>query len=40
MIKLGLRLIIEPSMTEIENIDLLRSIINGKNDDVKKFKKI
>ena len=34
----GLRLIVEPSMTEIENIDLLKNILNAETDEVKKFK--
>jgi len=37
---LGLRLIVEPSMTEIENIDLLKNILNAEIDEIKKFKLI
>jgi hypothetical protein len=31
---------VEPSMTEIENIDLLKTILNGEKDELKKFKLI
>ncbi len=36
--KLGIKLLMEPTMSEIENIDLLRSILNGENLEVAKFK--
>jgi hypothetical protein len=35
---IGIKLLMEPTMSEIENIDLLRSILNGENLEVAKFK--
>lgn len=31
-------MIVEPTMTEIENIDLFRVIVNGEDQDFEKFK--
>lgn len=31
-------MIIEPNMSEIENIDLLKSILNGEKKEFEKFK--
>ena len=35
--KKGLKLIIQPNITEIQNINLLQSILNAEKTEVKKY---
>ena len=35
----NLRLLVEPKVSEIENIDLFKFLLNGKVNEVKKFSK-